>query len=125
MVKIVVGEDCGNSPKKKFLRDLHIAFVRGETPFVVESLSDDITWTIVGQRQVRGKSEMTAELERIMSARADELVIHTIITHGKDAAVNGEITMEDGKTFRFCDVYKFKGAKGNTIQTITSYVIEG
>lgn len=53
-----------------------------------------------------------------------DLTIHTIITDGKSAAVNGEMKAPDGKTYVFCDVYELSGFKNPKIKEITSYVIE-
>jgi hypothetical protein len=53
-----------------------------------------------------------------------ELTINEIITHGKSAAVCGEVSVKDGRTFSFADFYLFSGAKADLIKSITSYVIE-
>ncbi|MBN2501301.1 MAG: hypothetical protein JXB38_11030 [Anaerolineales bacterium] len=41
MVKISVAADCGNSPKKRFLKDFNIALAEGNQPFLLESVTDD------------------------------------------------------------------------------------
>ena len=49
---------------------------------------------------------------------------HNIITHGKEAAVNGEMLMKDGNVFGFSDFYEFSSAKGSNVKSIVSYLIE-
>lgn len=52
-----------------------------------------------------------------------ELIIHKVITHGKDAAVHGVMESKDGKQYAFCDVYTLSGFKNPKISAMTSYVI--
>jgi hypothetical protein len=125
MVKITVGVDCGNAPKKLFLRDLNIAFVEGDIDAITETLSDDILWVIAGDRRVQGKDAFLQTFKEMMAAgtgETEELVIHKIITHGREAAVNGEVRIDDGRVFSFCDVYEFSGAKGERVKAMWSYM---
>lgn len=124
MVKITVGEDCGNAPKKLLLKDFNIAFAERDIDLVADSLSDDITWNIVGDKEVQGKVDFVEALEQTNREQVSELTISKIITHGKEAAVSGIRTLENGKHYAFCDVYEFSGAKGPQIKTITSYIIK-
>jgi hypothetical protein len=119
--KITVSADCGNSPRKLFLKDLHIALANGDISLITASLEDDIVWERVGDKRVDGKAAVVSQL---VPDKIAALTITTIITHGKDAAVQGERILDNGKKLSFCEVYLFKGAKGNTLKSITSYVIE-
>ena len=124
MVKVTVSADCGNSPKKLFLKQLTIAFAEGDMAFVTENVGDDISWDMTGDKHVQGKGAFIEALEQGKKSKVVELVIDKIITHGKEGAVNGEIKMVDGQEYGFCDVYEFRGAKGASIKSIQSYVIE-
>ena len=53
-----------------------------------------------------------------------ELALYNFITRGNTGAVDGVITLEDGKTYAFCDVYRFGSAKNIRIKEITSYLIK-
>ena len=122
MVKITCKEDCGNSPKMLFLQRFNIALAERDLPTLLDSVSDTITWDVIGKKRIQGK-------ENFMDALAEdihisELVIHQIVTHGKGGAVNGEFTLEDGTQFAFSNVYQFASAKGDKLQTLTSYVIK-
>jgi len=124
MVKIVVNEDCGNSPRKSFLKDLNIAFAEGNISFVSDHVTEEIVWNIVGDKVVIGKREFVTALHEMVKTPAKELHISKIITHGYDASANGYIVLKNGSHYNFCDVYEFSGAKGTLIKGITSYVIE-
>jgi hypothetical protein len=125
MTKVVVGEDCGNSPKALLLRDLNIAFAKNNVPFILEHVTDDITWIMVGDQTIQGKANFAAVLERMKDNEVAEVRLDNIITHGDTGAVNGCLKMKDGNTYAFCDVYKFNGhSKAAKIREITSYNIE-
>ena len=123
MTKVTVTLDCENSPKKSFLKDFNIAFATGNADFVIKHVSDDILWTIYGDKVINGKGDFTKEINIMKDYTADELVIHKIITHGREASLNGEMKMGE-KTYAFCDIYQFVNTEGNTIKTMHSYVIE-
>lgn len=123
MTKITVTPDCGNSPRKGFLKDFNIAFATGDVDFIVAHASDDIHWEIYGDKSIHGKEQFSKEINLMRNYVADEVVIHTIITHGKEASLNGEMKMGD-KTYAFCDVYRFASAGSSIIKEMHSYVIE-
>ena len=124
MTKLTINADCGNAPKKLILRDLNIAFARADVEAILEIFSDDIHWRIIGEANLRGKETVRAALEAMKDTVTTELTIHSIITHGPEAAVNGIITTEQSGTFAFCDVYRFTSASGKKINAMTSYVID-
>ena len=124
MIKVISSPNCGNSPKMEFLKDFNIAFAKGDVKFITENVTDEIVWNIIGDRKIEGKEKFTEELEQMKSEKATELTIDQVLSHGKEGAVNGIIKMQNEKKYAFSDFYKFKGAKGLIIKSITSYVIE-
>ena len=123
-MKIIVPEDCGNAPKKALIRDFNIAFAKNETEKILEYMSDDITWNMVGNKVIHGKKEAGEMLKTMEGEIATELIMNTIITHGSTAAANGEMRFPS-VTIAFCDVYEFSGHDSNAkIKTLTSYGIE-
>lgn len=123
MVKIFSRSNCGNSPKMEFLKEFNIAFAKGDVEFITESVTDDIVWSIIGDKKIEGKEKFTAELEKMESEKVSELVLEHILSHGKEGAANGIMKMQDGKKYAFSDFYVFQGAKGTKIKSMTSYVI--
>jgi hypothetical protein len=69
MTRVVINEDCGNSPKNIVVQELTIAFAKGDSKFILNSVTDDIRWNVVGDQVVQGKDFETAqvreEFERI------------------------------------------------------------
>ena len=124
MTKIISSPNCGNSPKMEFLKEFNIAFAKGNMEFITENVTNEIVWDIIGDKKIEGKEKFTEELEKMKSKKAIELTIDQILSHGKEGATNGIIKLQNGKKYAFSDFYKFKGAKGEKIKSITSYVIE-
>ncbi len=126
-VKFVCKEDCGNSPKKLFLRDFNIAAAKAKLSFIKRKLTEDIVWHLfepTGQKKITGRENVIQEYKDNLVIVPVEFVIDTIVTHGYDGAVNGRIKAKNGTSYVFSDFYKFNSAKGAKIKSITSYIIE-
>lgn len=124
MTKIIFGSNCGNSPKMEFLKQLNIAFAEGNVAFLMENVTDDIIWNIIGDKKIKGIEAFSEELEKMKSVKASELILDQILSHGKEGAANGVMIMENGKQYAFSDFYIFQSAKGEKIKAITSYCIK-
>lgn len=109
---------------QELLEAFNKAFARNDTHFVVNHVSENIKWTVVSDFTVEGKEAFTEALKSMESEEPWEMEIDKIITHGKDAAVNGIMKTKGGKQYAFCDVYKFSGFNDPKISEMTSYVVE-
>lgn len=124
MANIQIQPDCGNAPRKLLLKDLLTAIVEANTKHLLEVIAENISWDIVGQKQITGQEQYMKELKGHALWKAKEVIVDTIITHGPDASMNGRITAADKTTYKFCDVYRFKSAGSATISSITTFLIE-
>jgi hypothetical protein len=123
-MKIACAEDCGNSPKKKLLKEWSIAAASHDIDFCAEWAADDVVWEIVGDRRIEGKDLFVQALRQWQGRIVEQLRIENIITHGNVGSVNGTIVLDDQRSFAFCNVNKFSSGKQSKIKAITSYVIE-
>lgn len=123
MTKVIVGEDCGNSPKNIFLKELTAAFAKGDSKYILAHVTDDIHWNILGYGFIEGKDDFADALKQMKNIKVKVVTIHHIATHGKSGFVNGTTQLNDGKSSTFCDVYEFSNTKGSAVKEITSYVI--
>lgn len=124
MAKIQIQPDCGNAPRKLFLKELNIAFAKGDLDLIKDAIPDHINWDIVGQKSVTGKDGYLNALKGYKLWKVKELIVDTIITHGSDASVSGQIIASDKSIYKFCDIYRFKGAGGTSINSITTFLIK-
>ena len=102
MLEVNIPFDCENAPKKKILADFNIAFAKGQVDEIASHLADDIVWEMVGDKTVKGISNVKALLEEMADYIAEGLDIHQIITHGKDASVRGELRFKN-ESIAFAD----------------------
>ncbi|HEX6032823.1 MAG TPA: hypothetical protein VFY83_00265 [Anaerolineales bacterium] len=124
MTKVIIGEDCGNSPKNIFVQELTIAFAKADSRFLLKNVTDDVRWNILGNQLIQGKDRFAEALEEKKNDQAVELSIQHIATHGKTGAADGRIKFKTGITHAFCNVYEFSNTKGTSVKEITSYIIE-
>lgn len=124
MTKIIIASDCGNSPKREFLKKLNIAFAKVDVTYLGNCVTESIRWKIIGDKTLEGKEEFLKELDTMKASIASELVLDKILTHGKEGAVNGIIKMQDGKEYAFSDFYEFNSGRDAKVKSITSYVIK-
>jgi hypothetical protein len=124
MTKVIIGEDCGNSPKNLFVQELTIALAKGDTKFILINVTEDIHWNLVGDRLIEGKAKIKEILEQMKNDKVTELTLDHIATHGKAGAVDGRMRFKNGKTVAECNVYEFSNRKGSRVRKITSYEIE-
>lgn len=109
---------------QKLLEDINRAFASNDSDYILHQVTEDIHWDIVGDQTVNGKEAFANTLKAMQQDQPMELTIYNIITHGKSAAVNGKMKSAEGKTYAFCDVYKFSGFKNPKICKMTSYALE-
>ncbi len=124
MIKITSSPNCGNSPKMELIKQFTIAFAGSEVGFIIDSVTDQIVWTSIGKKKIKGKENFAEEVKKMQGEKAMELALDQILSHGKQGAANGTLKMQNGKRYAFSDFYVFQDAKGTKIKSITSYVIE-
>lgn len=125
MVQIDVQADCGNAPKKEFIRDFEIAFAQNNKELVLDSMDEHIVWEMIGENIIVGKESMTEELEGMLDDTVATLTIENIMTHGDVGAANGTMLFRDGTEYGFCDIFTFTShAKDAKIKKLQAYVVE-
>jgi hypothetical protein len=87
------------------LREFNIAFAKNDIGFIIENISDNVLWNIVGDKRIEGKDTFADKLKQKRNSTAIELHIKNIITHGNTGSANGILTFENKKSYAFCDVY--------------------
>lgn len=124
-VEITGVEDCGNAPKKQWLKSFNEAFATGDTTYILDQVADDVTWRIIGESYtIQGKTAFAEELKAMTQYKVSGMHFDQIITHGSTGSANGTVLMQNGRKYGFCDVYLFTGAgKKARLKEITSYVI--
>lgn len=114
--------------KEKFLREVNQAFSEGNTEFLLNRISDDFCWTIVGEKTISGKTEFTEAMDHMKDLPPMKISIDNIMMDGNTATVEGIVVGKNRngqrKYFAFCDIFKLKGNDDLKISAMTSYVID-
>jgi uncharacterized protein len=111
---------------KQFLREFNEYWVREDVRAILDTVTDDIRFRMIGGKSVSGKSEFESFLGEMPDGNSETaLTITNVIVDGDQAAVNGEISMTDKdgqrQTYGFCDVYRLEGGK---VAELTAYVLD-
>jgi len=117
-----VPDSCGNAPRKAIVRDFSIALYGKQMHELAGILRDDVRWHIIGSHTLTGTKQVQDWVTE--EPAAVKLTIHSIITHGWECALDGEIERTDGAVAAFCHVISFSGAaKTAKIKKIRSYTV--
>ena len=123
MAKILVTPDCGNAPRKLFLKNFHEAIANGKADVLIMLLPDTIKFSLVGEDEVQGKQNVLKSIKASPLWKVKELKVDTIITHGPDASVSGEVIGQHKQRTAFSIVYRFKSAGGMELRSISCFII--
>jgi len=121
-LKIIAPQDCDNAPKRRIIRDLNIAFAKGDVKALADQFHQDIEWEMVGDKTISGFEAVVNYLEKIKSSKADALELKQILSHGKYAAASGILSFKTEK-IAFHDFYEFSSAGSSKIKKISSMAI--
>lgn len=125
MVKVTCHEDCGNAPKKQYIFELLIASAGANIDTVMDMVTEDIRLELGGRSTYDGRGEVRKIIEEDGSrAKATELIIENILSHGNVCAANGIMIFDDGGKVAFNNMYAFDGfGKNARVRQIQVYSV--
>ncbi|MFB1050128.1 nuclear transport factor 2 family protein [Paraliobacillus sp. JSM ZJ581] len=114
--------------KHAFFREFNEALMHGNITHILESVTADVTWEMIGNDTIYGRDALIEALAGMDQTMAYKLKMEHIIIDGAEAVVNGiiEVTtrLNELKTYGFCDIYQLAENDADKINKITSYVIQ-
>ncbi len=114
--------------RKKLLKKLNNAFASCDTEFLANSVTEDITWKIIGEKIISGKKDFEKSLDRMRHGGPTEIKVKEIIISKKKSVVEGivEFYVEPGKKrkYAFCDVYIFSETDTTKFKELRTYVTQ-
>lgn len=113
-----------NKSIQSLIEKYNKAFAKNDTEAILELVTNDIQWDIVGDQYLSGKEKFKSRLEAMAFSEPNSMRIDKIITHDKIASVNGVMTTPDGTSYGFCDIITFDRYTNPKIKIIKSYSIE-
>ena len=112
--------------REKLLEKLNEAFAKCDIDFLANSVTEDITWNIVGEKIISGKKDFEKALDRMRHGGPTEIKVNEIIISEDRSVVEGivEFYVEPGKKkkYAFCDVYIFSKKEKTKFKELRTYV---
>lgn len=109
---------------KEIVNQINTAFAEGSTEGFLVHCTEDIKWTMAGDKPNQGKDS----IREWMASENDcpeppSFSVATMIAEGNSVVCHGDMTMKDpdgndGK-YAYCDIYKFSGDK---VSELTSFI---
>lgn len=112
---------------KEIVRKVNAAFAEGSIEGFLDQCADDVQWTMVGDRTIKGKDEIRQWMKSMEPEYPEppKINIANIIAEDDFVAEYGDMTQKDkdGKTvpYSFCDICRYRDDK---IVEIISFVIK-
>jgi ketosteroid isomerase-like protein len=99
-------------------------FRRSDHARILDCLTDDVVWDLLGYRHLSGKDEFDREIENEDFTGSPTLVLDRLVEEGDTVVAigTGEATRKGGAVHRFCycDVFTFEGDR---IRRVESYLV--
>src|SRR5262245_64144413 len=99
-----------SATNKEIVEKVNASFAEGGVDGFLSFCADDVTWTIVGNKTVKGKNDIR-EWMASMDIEPPKFTVDNIIAEGDVVVAHGDMTMKDkdGKTasYAYCDLYRF------------------
>lgn len=113
-----------NTDRDIILNEFNEAFAKSDVDSILKHVTENIKWTMVGDRVVEGKENFANYIREMASQDPMDFSLNTSIHQDEQAVLEGRVTSPKGKIYAFCDIYTFDGLDSNKISNLISYVIE-
>lgn len=112
--------NCGNAPRHESLRRFALALAIGDATELENLLAPGFEWKILGETTVEAVSAVLERAQR--TPEPAELRVLSVITHGREACIEGETLSVQGHLTSFCQVLRFAStSKTAAITRVRTY----
>jgi ketosteroid isomerase-like protein len=120
-------KDMSVVTNQQFFAKVNQAFIEGDIDFLADHVTDDVVWTMYGNKTVGREAFMDCVKEMGMGNDTSvELTIEKLIAGGNEVALKGKVlaNTETGKekVYTYCDVYEMDGS--GKIKELTSFILD-
>jgi ketosteroid isomerase-like protein len=114
-----------SAKNKEIVEKVNAAFAEGSTEKFLSFCADDVEWTMVGDKTVKGKDAIRQWMASMGNMEPPKFTVDNVIAEGDFVTAYGDMTMKDkdGKaaSYSYCDIYRFRGGK---IVELRAFVIK-
>jgi len=109
---------------KEIVEKVNAAFAEGSAEGFLSLCAEDVEWTMVGDKTVKGKDAIRKRMAS-MDMEPPKFTVDNLIAEGEFVTAHGNMTMKDkdGKTvpYSYCDIYRFRDEK---IVELSAFIIK-
>lgn len=110
---------------KRIVEEINKSFIDGKTEDFLKHCSDDVVWTMEGEKTTEGKSAIREWMSQMEGFEPPKFTVDKMIADGDSVACYGEMSMsvppEAAGTYSYCDIYTFAGDK---VKELRSFVVK-
>ncbi len=110
---------------KAIVEKVNASFEEGNIEGFLSFCAEDLQWTIIGEKSVRGKKETQEWMKSMGDMEPPKFTVANLVAEGDVVVANGDMTMKDKDgepgSYSYCDIYRFADGK---IAELNSYVIK-
>ncbi|HEX5735447.1 MAG TPA: nuclear transport factor 2 family protein [Blastocatellia bacterium] len=110
---------------KGIIEKVNAAFAKNDTEGFLSFCTEDVEWTMVGDKTVKGKDAIRKWMASMNLTEPPKFTVDNLLADGDFVTTLGNMTMKDkdGRTapYAYCDVYHFRGDK---IAELRAFVIK-
>jgi ketosteroid isomerase-like protein len=100
---------------KEIVEKVNAAFAKGSTEGFLSFCAEDVEWTMVGDKTVKGKDAIRQWMASMGNMEPPKFTVANVIAEGDFVMACGDLTMKnkDGKAvpYSYCDIYRFRDGK--------------
>lgn len=110
---------------KDIVTDINEAFAKNNIEAFLDHCSDDLAWTMAGDRSMTGKDKIRNWMGSMDGHEPPVFTTDTLIAEGNTVVCSGDMKMkgQDGVegSYKYCDIYVFDA---NKVVKLTSLVVK-
>lgn len=110
--------------KKGLIEQMNEAFASCDLDFLMENVTSDIEWEVVGENKISGLDEFRETLEKMKKNGPMNITVNEIIVEKNRAVVEGVVQLKNPnrkRKYAFCDIYVFK-KNVNKVKGLRTYI---
>lgn len=110
---------------KQIVERINASFMEGNTEGFLDQCSEDVVWTMVGEKITSGKAAIRDWMSQMEGCEPPVFTVDQMISDGDSVACYGDMTMkgEDGVEgkYSYCDIYQFSDGK---VAELRSFIVK-
>lgn len=110
---------------KQIVEKINAAFMAGNTEGFLNQCSEDLVWTMVGEKTTSGKTAIREWMSQMEGCEPPVFGVDQMIAEGDSVICYGDMTMQatggEPEPYSYCDIYQFADGK---VTELRSFIVK-